>query len=644
MEIRSSGTEGTKMTHRNADSARGGRSSAAPGRIRPPTVTPGRLCRAGLLAAIIATVHAPSSPAAEYYVNKASASCSNVGPGTLAQPYCTIGAALAAHQAPGDTIGVMPGVYREQVTIPASGASGSPLTLLGLGSPDQPVVIDGAEDLSGPANWALYNGNVWVASSVNWSPQQVLEDTVRLVRSTAAPDTLPAGSFRFLAGQGLYVNLGGDNPGNHAMMVGRRLYGVYVSGRSWVAVSGVTVLHADDRGMLVTSASSNVDLVANTVRFSQNAGIQVTGGTAVHIANSVVSDNGSHGIALISGTTGSTIEGNECARNAQPATRVANGLYMFGAPNNLIRGNRFHDNQDTGCHMQSGSNNNVSLQNVSWNNGDHGFDHPLNATGNVQVGDVAYGNYKDGFSFEGNSSGNQMYDCIGVENGLTTNEFDLMVDAESSVGFVSNDNIFWNSTSQAPIKYATVPYASVQAYSASSGEDTRTLQADPKFVNPAAADFHLMSGSPAIDNANSSVPNWPATDGEGRPRYDDPATANQGLGPVAYADRGALEYGPGVTAVPTGSATFRVELAPNPFRTRARLAFSTAQAGPVSVRIFDVNGRLVRRLLDGALPAGPHTLALDGRGDDGASLHSGVYFYRVRSSEGTSSGRFVIMK
>jgi PKD repeat protein len=61
-------------------------------------------------------------------------------------------------------------------------------------------------------------------------------------------------------------------------------------------------------------------------------------------------------------------------------------------------------------------------------------------------------------------------------------------------------------------------------------------------VDPAGGDFALQAGSPAIDSADSSVANWPATDAAGRARVDDPATPNTGAGPVPYADRGALEF------------------------------------------------------------------------------------------------------
>src|SRR5262249_22127013 len=158
--------------------------------------------------------------------------------------------------------------------------------------------------------------------------------------------------------------------------------------------------------------------------------------------------------------------------------------------------------------IQSGSNNNLSIQNISWNNGDHGFDHTV-VTGNIHIGDVAFGNFRDGFSIEGQADHQQLHNCIAVENGLTTNRYDLYVDSTSIVAFLSDDNILWNSTSQPPVKFNSTLYSTVADYSAANGQDTRSIQADPRFVDPPGGDFHLMSGSLAIDSADSGVPNWP---------------------------------------------------------------------------------------------------------------------------------------
>jgi serine protease len=74
----------------------------------------------------------------------------------------------------------------------------------------------------------------------------------------------------------------------------------------------------------------------------------------------------------------------------------------------------------------------------------------------------------------------------------------------------------------------------------------------------------------------------------------------------------------------------------NPGRGEVAVAFRTTRAGPVSARVYDTRGALVRTLTQGERPAGPHTLRWDGRNARGERAASGVYFIRVESAEGTS--------
>src|SRR5437867_3432406 len=146
-----------------------------------------------------------------YWVDRSNASCSDAGSGTQEQPYCTISAALAAHHDPGTTIAVLPGIYREQVTMPASGVSGGPIAITAQAGSGGQVIVDGADDFANPSLWISYSGSVWRASSVSWSPKQVFADGARLTPSSATPAQLPAKSFVWVPGSGLYVNVGGDN-------------------------------------------------------------------------------------------------------------------------------------------------------------------------------------------------------------------------------------------------------------------------------------------------------------------------------------------------------------------------------------------------------------------------------------------------
>ena len=68
---------------------------------------------------------------------------------------------------------------------------------------------------------------------------------------------------------------------------------------------------------------------------------------------------------------------------------------------------------------------------------------------------------------------------------------------------------------------------------------------------------------------------------------------------------------------------------PNPFNPAAELRFVLPREAAVSLRIYDVAGRLVRTLPGGLLPAGPHARTWDGRDDRGRGAASGAYVARL---------------
>ncbi|HYQ88774.1 MAG TPA: T9SS type A sorting domain-containing protein [Candidatus Binatia bacterium] len=94
-----------------------------------------------------------------------------------------------------------------------------------------------------------------------------------------------------------------------------------------------------------------------------------------------------------------------------------------------------------------------------------------------------------------------------------------------------------------------------------------------------------------------------------------------------------------------GGSAHHPFVSPNPINPQGTLSFYVAEPGTVRVRLFDRDGRLVRTVLDAqTLTAGPHQVAIDGRGDQHAPLASGVYFYKVETSDGAVTGRFTILK
>lgn len=90
---------------------------------------------------------------------------------------------------------------------------------------------------------------------------------------------------------------------------------------------------------------------------------------------------------------------------------------------------------------------------------------------------------------------------------------------------------------------------------------------------------------------------------------------------------------------PAGIPAFRLsQNSPNPFETTTRISYRLDQAGPVSLRLFDVVGRPIRSLYEGTQAAGEHEVVLDSGG-----LPAGLYFYRLEKGGATESRRCLVV-
>ena len=132
-----------------------------------------------------------------------------------------------------------------------------------------------------------------------------------------------------------------------------------------------------------------------------------------------------------------------------------------------------------------------------------------------------------------------------------------------------------------------------------------------------------------------------------------------GAGPVALAtadmngdgwpdlvcanhDEGSVRVFLNTSGVPAGSIRLYAPT-PNPASTTSRLAFALSASAPVRLELYDVTGRLVRRLINGVvMPAGPHSVVWDGRTDAGDRARSGLYLARLRADGAESTTRLVL--
>jgi hypothetical protein len=114
---------------------------------------------------------------------------------------------------------------------------------------------------------------------------------------------------------------------------------------------------------------------------------------------------------------------------------------------------------------------------------------------------------------------------------------------------------------------------------------------------------------------------------------------------VATALSGAFTIEPGTT----GAAELPTALAlsqnhPNPFNPQTVIGFSLPRAQDVRLKIFDVQGKLVRTLVEGRIEAGVHQVTWRGQDDRGSQVASGLYFYRLSSEDGDHVRKMTLLK
>src|SRR6476661_150140 len=218
-----------------------------------------------------------------------------------------------------------------------------------------------------------------------------------------------------------------------AVTISGAKHGFTISNQSWITVSGFTIESSPRDGIYVYNATG-VTLTGNTVRTS---GQRVSGSTAYGmylnamtgsvVSGNLVTNNSASGIFLTNGSTGNQIVGNESSWNAYGYVRNAVGIDLR-APGNVVRGNRVHDNEDSGIQSYPGGDNNTVVDNVSYHNkgfttvvltncnapssgntsgcitGDHGID-DYGVTGSAVAGTTVYDNVSAGINLEGVASG-----------------------------------------------------------------------------------------------------------------------------------------------------------------------------------------------------------------------------------------------
>lgn len=78
---------------------------------------------------------------------------------------------------------------------------------------------------------------------------------------------------------------------------------------------------------------------------------------------------------------------------------------------------------------------------------------------------------------------------------------------------------------------------------------------------------------------------------------------------------------------------------PNPFNTQTNITFYLPEAKQVVLRVYDVQGRLISTLLEGARSAGTHSITFDA-----SALSSGIYLYTLETASTMVTRKLLLLK
>lgn len=149
-------------------------------------------------------------------------------------------------------------------------------------------------------------------------------------------------------------------------------------------------------------------------------------------------------------------------------------------------------------------------------------------------------------------------------------------------------------------------------YNCDPGQES--IEEDPRYVNYAGTDFHLLEDSPCIDSGNSN------------PTFNDPDGTRADMG-AFYFDQSS-----GIIGQETGAQTIKtlsiVKAYPNPFNPLLTLQVQAQIYASGRLDAYTSDGRLAAGIWEGMLQPGINTIPWRANG-----LASGRYFIRLQSGQ-----------
>jgi hypothetical protein len=160
--------------------------------------------------------------------------------------------------------------------------------------------------------------------------------------------------------------------------------------------------------------------------------------------------------------------------------------------------------------------------------------------------------------------------------------------------------------------------------------------------------YEVSGGVAAAAQASATNANYSASFTAGLPIIGTGQNVSYRLDESFWTSGGSLLVGVPVPDQLLPRVSRLYQNRPNPFGDGTTFVFDLSGDGgntrPTRLDIFDVNGRLVRTLVDGVLAPGRHEAMWDAVGDGGRHVPTGIYLARFRSGVVVRTVRVVVVK
>ncbi len=240
------------------------------------------------------------------------------------------------------------------------------------------------------------------------------------------------------------------------------------------------------------------------------------------------------------------------------------------------------------------------------------------------------------FSFKNDS--NAILTNNTIANNLSTNSTSYLMFLLNSVPIITNSIIIDNGEIHFIQSTPIITYSCVTGGFAGEGN----IDADPLFVAPTAGDgtgyngltasWWLQEGSPCIDTGN---PDAIYNDIDGTRNDMGAYGGPNGMGPTDSDDNT-------VNVIAVNS----ISVYPNPFNPTANIALSINENDiqqPVSVKIFNIKGQLVKTIVNNEIVQNTN-FVWNGKDNNDNSTSSGMYFVKMKTVSSEVSKKMLLMK